>query len=70
LTGFVLLGGVKRIGAVAEKLVPFMCVGYVVVALVVLGLYADQIPAAFGLIFRQRLQPDRGHRRLRRRRRD
>jgi len=57
LTGFVLLGGVKRIGAVAEKLVPFMCVGYVVVALVVLGLYADQIPAAFGLIFHHALNP-------------
>jgi len=57
LTGFVLLGGVKRIGAVAEKLVPFMCVGYVVVSLVVLGLYADQIPAAFGLIFHHAFNP-------------
>ena len=37
LTGFVLLGGVKRIGAVAEKLVPFMCIGYIVAALVVLA---------------------------------
>jgi alanine or glycine:cation symporter, AGCS family len=57
LTGFVLLGGVKRIGAVAEKLVPFMCVGYVVAALTVLGLYADQIPAAFGLIFHHAFNP-------------
>ena len=31
LTGFVLLGGIKRIGAVAEKLVPFMCIAYIVV---------------------------------------
>ncbi|NML17094.1 alanine/glycine:cation symporter family protein [Azohydromonas caseinilytica] len=57
LTGFVLLGGVKRIGAVAEKLVPFMCVGYVVVALTVLGLYAEQIPAAFALIFHHAFNP-------------
>src|SRR5512139_879486 len=57
LTGFVLLGGVKRIGAVAEKLVPFMCVGYVAVSLLVLGLYADQVPAAFGLIFHHAFNP-------------
>lgn len=57
LTGFVLLGGVKRIGAVAEKLVPFMCVGYVAVSLLVLGLYADQIPAAFALILHHAFNP-------------
>jgi AGCS family alanine or glycine:cation symporter len=57
LTGFVLLGGVKRIGAVAEKLVPSMCVGYIIASLVVLGLYSDQIPAAFGLIFEHAFSP-------------
>jgi len=57
ITGFVLLGGVKRIGAVAEKLVPFMCVGYIVASLTVLGMYADQIPAAFSLIFTSAFSP-------------
>lgn len=57
LTGFVLLGGIKRIGAVAEKLVPFMCVGYIAVSLVVLGMYADQIPAALALIFHSAFNP-------------
>lgn len=57
ITGFVLLGGVKRIGAVAEKLVPFMCVGYIVASLTVLGMYADQIPAAFSLIFSSAFSP-------------
>ncbi|KAI5913648.1 sodium:alanine symporter family protein [Thauera sp. 2A1] len=57
ITGFVLLGGVKRIGAVAEKLVPFMCVGYIVASLTVLGIYADQIPAAFSLIFTSAFSP-------------
>ncbi|MEJ8834809.1 sodium:alanine symporter family protein [Ramlibacter sp. AN1133] len=57
LTGFVLLGGVKRIGAVAEKLVPFMCVGYVVAALAVLVLHADRIPAAFALILHHAFSP-------------
>ena len=57
LNGFVLLGGVKRIGAVAEKLVPAMCIGYIVASLVVLGLYAEQIPAAFALIFKHAFTP-------------
>lgn len=56
-TGFVLLGGVKRIGAVAEKLVPFMCVGYIVASLIVLGMYADQVPAAFALIIESAFSP-------------
>ena len=57
LTGFVLLGGVKRIGAVAEKLVPTMCIAYIAAALIVLGLYVDQIPAAFALIFKHAFSP-------------
>ena len=56
-TGFVLLGGVKRIGAVAEKLVPAMCIAYIVAALTVLGLYVDQIPTAFARIFEYAFSP-------------
>jgi AGCS family alanine or glycine:cation symporter len=56
-TGFVLLGGIKRIGAVAEKLVPAMCIGYVVAALIVLALHAGQIPAALGLVFQHAFSP-------------
>jgi len=56
-TGFVLLGGVKRIGAVAEKLVPFMCIGYIVASLIVLGIYVEQLPAAFALIFESAFNP-------------
>lgn len=57
LTGFVLLGGVRRIGAVAAKLVPSMCIGYIAISLVVLGLYADEIPAAFDLILTHAFTP-------------
>jgi AGCS family alanine or glycine:cation symporter len=57
LTGFVLLGGIKRIGAVAEKLVPAMCVGYIAAALVVLALYAAEIPAALALIIEHAFNP-------------
>lgn len=56
-TGIVLLGGVKRIGAVAEKLVPFMCISYIVAALTVLGIYVEQIPAAFSLIITSAFNP-------------
>ncbi len=48
----VVLGGMKRIGRVCGLVVPFMAVTYILVALVIVGLHADQVPAMFGLIFR------------------
>ena len=41
LTGAVVLGGITRIGAVAEKLIPTMCVVYILCVLCVLGTFAD-----------------------------
>lgn len=41
----VLLGGIKRIGSVAEKLVPFMAVLYVIMALGVVIINLDRVPA-------------------------
>lgn len=57
LTGAVILGGIRRIGAVAEWLVPSMCVGYILCVLVVLALYAQRIPDALALIFTSAFQP-------------
>ena len=57
MTGVVLLGGVKRIGAVAEKLVPFMCIVYVVVSFVIFCLYIDRIPDALALVFSHAFTP-------------
>lgn len=57
LTGAVILGGIKRIGAVAGKLVPFMAISYILCGLVVLGMNASEIPAAFGLIFKYAFTP-------------
>lgn len=51
LTFLVVIGGIKRIGQVAEKLVPLMAVFYVAGAIIILILQADQIPGALGLIF-------------------
>ncbi len=47
----VIVGGIKRIGQVASKLVPFMAVFYIVCSLVVIFRFAPGIPAAFALIF-------------------
>lgn len=57
LVGMVILGGIKRIGKVAARLVPMMCVAYVVLAMVVLVVNAAAIPAAIALIFEHAFSP-------------
>lgn len=57
LTAAVVLGGITRIGAVAEKLVPAMCVVYILCVLWVLGTFYTEIPAAFALIVREAFSP-------------
>ena len=47
LVALVLLGGVKRIGHVTEKLVPFMAVLYIILALGVVILNVNRIPGVF-----------------------
>ena len=50
LVGMVLLGGIKRIGSVTEKLVPFMALIYVILALGVVALNISRVPEVFGSI--------------------
>jgi alanine or glycine:cation symporter, AGCS family len=53
LMGFVLLiivGGIKRIAEVTSKLVPFMAIFYFISAIIVLVVFAKEIPGAFALI--------------------
>jgi AGCS family alanine or glycine:cation symporter len=50
-TAIVILGGLKRLAQVTERLVPFMCVFYILASLIILFMNASKIPAAFGLIF-------------------
>jgi alanine or glycine:cation symporter, AGCS family len=57
LTALVILGGIRSIGKFTSFLVPFMIVGYVGAALVVLGLNASEIPDAFALIFQHAFAP-------------
>lgn len=51
LVGMVIIGGIKKIGHVSEKLVPAMIIFYVFFALWVILANIDQIPAAYTLIF-------------------
>ena len=53
IAALVILGGVRRIASVNEKLVPIMAVFYVVTSLVALIINVEKIPMAFGLIFRE-----------------
>jgi len=60
LTGIVIIGGIKRIGKVTEKLVPFMGIFYVSGALAILATNISAIPEAFSLIFRNAFNPAAG----------
>jgi AGCS family alanine or glycine:cation symporter len=57
LVATVLLGGIKRIGKVTEKLVPFMAVLYVILALGVIILNIKSVPSVFAMIFEGAFSP-------------
>ena len=57
LVALILLGGIKRIGKVAEKLVPIMSVFYVLVCLGVIFTHAGNIGGAFAKIFTAAFSP-------------
>ena len=57
LVALILVGGLKRIGTVTEKLVPFMAVMYVILAIGVLAVNFRQIPVAFSQIFVSAFHP-------------
>ncbi|MBE7055391.1 MAG: sodium:alanine symporter family protein [Ruminococcaceae bacterium] len=53
LVAAVILGGMRRISAINEKLVPFMAMFYVVCSVMALVINWNKIPAAFALIFKE-----------------
>ena len=57
LIALILLGGIKRIGQVTEKLVPFMAVMYIVLALGVVLLNIKNVPHVFGAILAGAFRP-------------
>ena len=50
--GLVVIGGLKRVAAITEKLVPFMVILYFIGAIIIIFLHVGQIPAIFSAIFR------------------
>ena len=51
LVALILLGGVKRIGQVTERLVPFMAALYILLALGLIAINIQKVPAVFASIF-------------------
>ena len=55
--GIIIIGGIKRIASVTEKVVPFMAGMYVLACLYIIGSNFSFIDDAFGLIFREAFNP-------------
>ena len=53
----VIIGGIKSIGSVAEKVIPFMAGLYILLAVLVLAMNVSLIPATFGAIFYHAFNP-------------
>ena len=58
--GVVILGGIHRIAATAERIVPLMCAIYVIAALVILAMRIDAVPDAIARIFEEAFSPRAG----------
>lgn len=50
--GLIILGGVKRISKVAEVVVPFMALAYILMAVIIIAINITEVPAIFGLIIK------------------
>ncbi len=58
VVAMVIFGGVRRIAQVAQVIVPFMALGYLVVAAVVMALNLDAVPEMFSIILRSAFGQD------------
>ncbi|MDP5214226.1 alanine/glycine:cation symporter family protein [Pseudoalteromonas tunicata] len=58
IIGFVIIGGIKSIAKVTEKVVPLMAGVYLAAALFVLLWHFEQLPAAISLIFKSAFVPE------------
>lgn len=57
LVALVIIGGIKRIGNVAARLVPFMCIAYVLGALAIIVMHAADVPGYLALIVQRAFTP-------------
>jgi AGCS family alanine or glycine:cation symporter len=52
LLAFIILGGVKRIASVAQVIVPFMALGYILLSVIIILMNISELPSVLSLIFR------------------
>ena len=57
IVALILIGGVKRIGRVTEKLVPLMALLYIVLGIGLIALRVDRVPVVFASIFSGAFNP-------------
>ncbi|RFN58531.1 alanine/glycine:cation symporter family protein [Marixanthomonas ophiurae] len=58
IVGLVIIGGIKRIGSVTEKVVPFMAIVYVLAGAIIIGINYDMIPFAANQIWDGAVNPN------------
>ena len=51
VTAIVIIGGIKRIGSVASKIVPFMSLLFIIMSVIIIAMNITAIPATFKVIF-------------------
>jgi len=57
LVALVIIGGIKSIARVTDKLVPLMCLIYITAAIAIIAAHAHELPHAITLIFQQAFSP-------------
>ncbi|EEU9148103.1 TPA: alanine:cation symporter family protein [Escherichia coli] len=60
LLGFIIFGGVKRIAVFTSTVVPFMALGYIIVACVIVALHIEKLPGVLLLVWRSAFGLDAG----------
>ena len=60
LVGIIIIGGIKRIASVTEKVVPFMALMYIIACLYIIFSNFNFVDDAFGMIFTQAFKPQAG----------
>lgn len=53
----IIVGGVRRIAVFAEVVVPFMAFGYMLMAIIIMALNAEQVPVMFAMIVENAVNP-------------
>jgi AGCS family alanine or glycine:cation symporter len=57
---FIVFGGVKRIAHFTQIVVPFMAFGYILMAIVIIGMHISELPGVVSMIFKDAFTPIAG----------